>query len=675
MDVRLDDGTVVKNVPPGTTKSALLARLNKSGTAQPGEDDLARLESAVKRSHGTGVIDTFVRGVAQGATFNLADELSAGMDALTQPLTGRGSDASSLGERYESNLQNERDLMRTNASEHPIADIAGNVAGVVAGPGKFMKSPATIKGAIAQGAGAGAIYGFGQGEGGPLERGISAGEGALLGSGAGALLGTATSMFNKVRPKNVSANYVNKQFAQSPMAQDSARLSQDLGQVYTPGQATGSRSLLTIEGLVRRHPASADKMAAFDQRQLDVSLRNLESNLNRLAASPSGPEATGGLVAKSFDKVFTDVTKLRRATAQADFGKVDELAGRYRVIKPTNLSQTIDDLAKDFDVPGGGDASSSLVRRIQGIKTELERAGPQGLSAKETQRLLEVYGSASRGTGKIFQDLDTAQQRMIAGKLQGALLKDIDAAADAGGHTGEIATALKSARDNYRQNSKAINDLEKSVLGRLFGGDYEKSPERIAMAVRNMKPSELRQSMDILNKADPATSQSVKRYLVEDALAAGGYAPKGLAPQAQVAGEDVFSPAKFLTSIRKSPVWASFDPAERKGMEEAVRDLERLTYRAGTDGSPTAPLLFGWEVAKALGGGAAAMSPTQIAKSVAAVMVPQKIAAVITTPQGQQALRTLRTAKPNSPAAMAATSALVGLFAPKGAEEKKGGGE
>lgn len=756
MDVRLEDGTIVKNVPPGTTKSQLMARLNKGGTGMTPAESRAALEETVKRSRGTGIVDTFIRGAAQGATFNLADEFSAGMDALTQPIIGRGSDAPTIGARYDANLVAERNLMRANAAEHPVADIAGNVAGVIAGPGQVMRAPKGVIGAIKQGAATGAIYGFGQGEGGALERGKSAIVGAGIGTGTGALFGTAAEAINKFRPKNVSANYVNKQYAQSPMAADSAQLSKELGQVYTPGQATGSRSLLTMEGLVRRHPASADKMAAFDQKQLDVSLKNLEANLNRLAANPSGPEATGGAVSKAFDKVVNNAVTLRRKTATADFGEVDRLvasergriaeeaskkyaadlaaveaaksahASRVReaidkqrnaggsvvlptppnivipkpptqtnrlgIVAPEKLSAEIDDIIETFSAPGGGDASQALALRAKRLKASLPKDGEK-LTASQTQRLLQIYGQASAGTGAIFKDLDTAQQRLIAGRLQKALFDDVGAAAEGMDQASAIAKALTKARDNYRQNSQAINELEKSVLGRLFGAEYEKAPERIAQTIKNMKPSELRQSMDILNKADPVTSQSVKRYLVEDALATAGYAPRGPAPQAQVAGEDVFSPAKFLTAIRKSPVWASFDPIERKGMEQAVRDLERISFRAGTDGSPTAPLNIALGILSkpsgqaaggaALGAGAALVSGHDwkegamagaTAGGIGGLAIP-RLATAITTPQGQKALRTLAITKPNSPAAMAATAALVGMFASKDETEAKGRGE
>jgi hypothetical protein len=626
--------------------------------AKPKPDASAPVASARETLNkpNSGLV-TGARGALQGATFNLGDEILAGVNALT----GNGSKADTFGKRYENNLAYERDQFKADAAEHPVYDIAGNIIGTIAGPAKLAKSAKGIVELAKEGAKAGALFGFGAGEGGTTERLKSAAEGAAVGAGTGAVIGGASKAFQAARPANVAARYVNKQFA-TPAAADSAAVAQEVGQVYTPGQATGSKGLLTIEGLVRRHPASADKMAAFDNKQLDTSLRYLDSTLNDITKAKASPDIVGDKVAGAFDDVVNKAVSTRRNTAKADFEAVDKLAGRYRVFKPDNLFGEIDNLAQQFSVPGGGDASASLVKQIQGIKDDIaKRAGPEGLNAKEVQRLLEVYGKAAKGSGAIFKDIDSAQQRMIAGRLQQAVLRDVDTAADSNAYKGEIATALKTARNNYRQNSQAIDGLENSVLGRLFGGKYERAPERIATAVKNMTPTELRSSFAILSKADPEVAQVTKRYLVEDALNTAGRTNTG-APQAQVAGEAAFSPAKYLTAIRKSPVWDTLNPQERLQMTASVRDLERLAYRGGTDGSPTAPLMFAWEVAKAMGGGVAALSPTQVAKSVAAVMIPSKIAKAVTTPEGQKALRTVRQAKPGSAAYTAATATLVGMF-------------
>lgn len=102
-------------------------------------------------------------------------------------------------------------------------------------------------------------------------------------------------------------------------------------------------------------------------------------------------------------------------------------------------------------------------------------------------------------------------------------------------------------------------------------------------------------------------------------------------------------------------------------MTASVRDLERLSFRAGTDGSPTAPLNFAWDVMKALGSGGLALSPTQVGKSVGAVVLPRKAVKALTTPEGQANLTRYRRQNPNSAANRAATIGLSGLFATNGA--------
>lgn len=451
---------------------------------------------------------------------------------------------------------------------------------------------------------------------------------------------------DKIRPGNVAAKYVNQQF-KTPFAKESENISAQTGQQYTPGQATGSKGLLTMEGLVRRHPWSADTMAEFDQKQLDSSLNFLNRVMDRITPSGGSGAVVGKKVSEAFNQVVDSATSIRSKTAAVDFGQVDKLAGRYRVIKPTNLNDEIDTLTKDFAVPGGGDASSALVRQLNGIKTDLaKRAGPDGLTAQQTQRLLEVYGKAARGTGAIFKDLDTGQQRLIAGRLQKAVLKDLDAAADGGGHVGDIADALKTARNNYRTNSQAINQMQNSVLGRLFGGTYDRAPERIAQAMTNMRPSELRESFNVLNQADPEVAQQVKRSFIEKSLVDAGLPASQNVPAAQIAGQQAFSPQKFLTSIRKSPVWDIMEPTERGSLGIAVRDLERLANRAGTDGSSTTPLQFAWELSKGIGGNL--LNPVGAAKAVAGAVLPRRAARLITDPAGRKALRTMRTASPDT---------------------------
>ena len=53
-------------------------------------------------------MDPMQQSMEQGESFGFGDELNAGVRAIAQPLTGGGSDADSIGQRYAENLATER---------------------------------------------------------------------------------------------------------------------------------------------------------------------------------------------------------------------------------------------------------------------------------------------------------------------------------------------------------------------------------------------------------------------------------------------------------------------------------------------------------------------------------------------------------------------------------------
>lgn len=99
--------------------------------------------------------DNIVRSAAQGIPIvgGLADKFAAGMDALTQPVLGRGSDASTLGQRYAQNVSAEQAHSRAFDTQHPIASTAANIAGGVAGIGGAIKAVPALGSAMGFGSG------------------------------------------------------------------------------------------------------------------------------------------------------------------------------------------------------------------------------------------------------------------------------------------------------------------------------------------------------------------------------------------------------------------------------------------------------------------------------------------------------------------------------------------
>lgn len=463
------------------------------------------------------------------------------------------------------------------------------------------------------------------------------------------------------RPKNFLQRMISKA-SESSVAQNADDISKETGIQFSPGQKTQSKGLLTLEGMLRRNPMSADRWNEFDQAQLGKATEYLAKTLDSIRPGEVGPAVAGGSVARTFDDVLKGALKMRSSQARADFDAVDAASGGQPIFGTMNTVKTIDDIIAKFDTPGGGDASAALVNKLKSLRAEfLPPAPPVGgnqvssglqgtpmaLTGSQMQRLLQIYGDAARGTGQVFTDIDKGQQRLIARNVMDGLFKDLEDAKAMGGASERASNALEAARTNYKANSKAINDMENNVLGRVFGDGFDKAPERVAEAFRNMRGSEIKSAFDLLEKGanGAETAAQVKRYLIEDAMrAAGTNLPGSNAPQAMKLGQDAFSPAKFNTAIKKSPVWDVLSGDEKFQMTTAFKAMERLAERAGTEGSPTAPLNQAWDMVKTI----FTPSPASVAGGIAGLIAPGKASDALLTAEGRRALTQVSTTSPAS---------------------------
>lgn len=507
------------------------------------------------------------------------------------------------------------------------------------------------------------------------ERAKSAAIAGAVGGGAQAVVNVGARVVNAMRPSSIAATVVRGAAGRSKFTEavrESETLEDVLGIRFTAGQRTQSRSLLTLEGMLRRNPASADIITANDEAQLQAAVRALNTTLDRISPRGAPPQRVGEAVKRAFDATLDRAVQLRRSQAAVDFGKVDALSGGLPVIRPSSTVGEIDRLISEFDVPGGGDATATLVRRLKALKGRLsmsevsrldrevsgksltdeqlvdalDRLGestelvPDPLTASTYQRLLQVYSAAARGTGKLFKDIDTAQQRLVAARLRDALQADLDAAIDEGGVAGEIAQALATARDNYRRNSAAISELGRTTIARLVGDrSREFSADSLVSSLERMKSDQIVRVIRMVERVDPSDAQAVKRGFMERIIERAQPSPEVIERRLE-AGQEIgagISPTRLLTEIRRSPIWEAFTPEERFNVQQIVKGMQRLANRAGTEGSPTAPLLFARDMAIALMGSALHLDLVGTARLVAAIMAPRRLAETIVDPRGQQA--------------------------------------
>jgi hypothetical protein len=163
-------------------------------------------------------------------------------------------------------------------------------------------------------------------------------------------------------------------------------------------------------------------------------------------------------------------------------------------------------------------------------------------------------------------------------------MKDLDIAA-ASAKKPEQALALKKARDNYRKNSLALKEIEKSVIGRFLDEEAIKSPEEVAKKFVAMTPSHRRQTVKILSTVEPGIIKDARRYYIDKAIDAATEG-KGL-------DGEVFSFAKFEKAMPKKDVMSDLFQGDAKALErmrEIALVMERLKkHRPEYKGSQTQP--------------------------------------------------------------------------------------
>lgn len=221
MDVRLPDGTVIQNVPEGTTKAQLMEKLKSSGynlgAAEPAAEEAA--PEKPKKGMLEGALESgtaFARSAYEAMPFR--KDASAARQRGDETKAAFRKAVAELGEEeakrrfYAGELTPDfADVKKRREAESkamseasPVASIAGTIAGAVATPTPFSKYGALEKGVKGLGqrmagsaAGAGTVGGLtGLGEGTTAEERLGAGArglafGTALGGAAPAVVSGA----------------------------------------------------------------------------------------------------------------------------------------------------------------------------------------------------------------------------------------------------------------------------------------------------------------------------------------------------------------------------------------------------------------------------------------------------------------------------------------------------
>lgn len=462
----------------------------------------------------------------------------------------------------------------------------------------------------------------------------------------------------------------------------------------TPGQRSQRKGLLTLEGSLRRSPTGASPLfQAKDEAQLLAGKKRFDELMQQISANPRNREMLGTQVIKAFDDTLDGAMSVLDNQAAQDFKVLDTKAGKEAIFALPSTMKALDGMIAEYDVPGAAaDATKGLVRQLHSLRDTLSRttSTPASFkygvytpaatstvdtkrSAAEFQRLLSSWGRAAAGKNTPFLDIPAREQTGIAKRVFGALNEDLDAAASSASAPAE----LRQARDNYRQNFQAVDSLRKSSIGRVLGmaEDGTLVPEKVADQLMRMEGSQIRQTFALLDKADPQLAGDAKRTMLERAMFQAQPAAEkleerlqagtmGVTPQGTV--PETYSPARLITNLSKSPAIEVMTPTEKFGVSRLNAAMQRLANRAGTEGSPTGPLMWAADIAKNFVRAGVTGDVVAAGQLVASTFGPTQLAKAITSPDSLNALVALTQPNATREAIMAAMATLGGMSVPRG---------
>lgn len=347
-------------------------------------------------------------------------------------------------------------------------------------------------------------------------------------------------------------------------------------------------------------------MRSFDKKKSDFGDK-LQTAFNRTLGDPA--EGTGLLGA-------------RARQAKIDYKAVQEASKGKRVIPVDNFNSKLIEIIKQ----SRSSENPEKVKLAKQLLATARRVKDGKVSGIKMQDLMETYGNAAKGSGRIFSDIDPSIERGASKALFKALSKDLDK-----GTKGSFAGAaeLKAARDNYLKNSQAIDDLEKSGLYNLFGAKVPKTSDELKNTIMNMKADKIKGVMGLLHKTDPELKRSLQRFWVEEHLRK--------ATKLSTFDTPNFNPETFL-SIKSGKNEKAFNaifdtPESRRLMNDGIEAMQRIIANNNKLAAKGLSLIKNWA------GVAASKDKTFVARLGAEVFTPRALSKYANTKDGVDLLR------------------------------------
>lgn len=317
----------------------------------------------------------------------------------------------------------------------------------------------------------------------------------------------------------------------SDTATEGARLGKKMGVDFSAGELTGNPTAMGIEDALANSARWGGKFAEANQKKVDAVVGNFQKTLDKIYPESTTRTDVGDRLTAAYNGTLNNLVKTRGAQAKIDFDSALKGDEGNAVILSNNLFKELQAIKSEGDAKlltkSKAHAASLAGRLLNRVSTKTQNGNVQAdsISLQDMANGLSDFSAEASRPGSILDNAQTAAERRVYARLFGALQSDLDAEIATPKGNAARAAQLAVARDNFRNLSGQISDVQKTALGKVVGnaehdsqGNLVVSPEKMADKFAGMEPTEIRNVLGFLDKSHPDVAQMVRRHTLERAL-------------------------------------------------------------------------------------------------------------------------------------------------------------
>lgn len=387
----------------------------------------------------------------------------------------------------------------------------------------------------------------------------------------------------------------------SETALEGSRLGKKFGVNFSASELTGNPTAMGIEDALANSARWGGKFADANSIKTERIINGFNKTLDKIYPEASTRTDVGNRLSATYNNTINNLIKTRDEQARIDFEAAVKGAGaRDTNILSNNFFRTLQELKDEGNArlltsreELGAQLANKYLSRLS-TKTKAGNTQASTISIYELQKGLANFSKAAKRPGGVLEDAKTAAMRSAYARLAEALQRDLDAEIVNPKGDPQRSAMLALARDNFRNYSNQIADIEKTTIGKIAGGaernsagELVLSPEGVADKFIKMEPTEIRNTLQFLDKNNPEVAQMVRRYTLERALM---QATEGKGLRGEGTTKD-FAKAEFVRQLPDQQKLNALlkDPIAARDVRDVAAAMNRLIdYGAARSNSATA---------------------------------------------------------------------------------------